>query len=191
MSFKDRISVADEFSAALFNSVKQMGFHVALNGAEHTHPDFVNLVKQSTDTTSLMIRFQPDGVASIGRNEMRSFYLEAKNSNNIEKTAYEQYMNLYKIGGIVVIAFGKLGWGFNFIEYIKLINGSDTVSKYDEHKRFPVIDEWITPRGSNRWDDVRQAAGQASGTPYREVAAASLIKWVEFKRTIIARLAKQ
>jgi hypothetical protein len=38
---------------------------VARNGTEHTHPDFVSLLRQRTDSGSMLVRFAPDGVALV------------------------------------------------------------------------------------------------------------------------------
>lgn len=187
--FSERIKLAEEFQQSLFNKIKELGFYVAINGTEHTHPDYVRLIQGSIDQTSLSIRFQPDGVACIGRIP-RSFYVEAKNSRFIERTAYEQYYKLHESGSLVVVVFGKLDWKWNFIEDIKLVSASETSSKYTDP--FPIIDGWICPRKDGRWySGLKESYSRASGTPYREIMKSSLNNWCDFKKTVIARCLNQ
>jgi len=181
MGFSDRAAIAHEFEQSLFKELSNMGFVVAVNGTEHTAPEFVKDLKRSTDQTSLSIRFQPDGVARIGKIP-RSFYVEAKYADNIERLAYEQYMKLYDSGNIVVIVFGKYEWAWCFIEELPLQPAIDTVSVYPEERRFPIVDGWITPRASGR------TLAHGSGTPYRQVIIENLRQWSSFKKTVIDRL---
>lgn len=187
--FGGRIVKALSFEDALDKDLKKKNFHVARNGTEHTFPEFTNRLRLSDDPTSLAIRFQPDGIACIGR-VPRSFYYEAKASRYIEKTAYEQYMAIREANGILVIVFewDTNYWRWNFIENIKLIPGGVTVNRFPPAKRFPVRDDWIIPRGSKRWETIRSNSSQASGTPYREVDITSLLYWEEFESKIIERL---
>lgn len=187
MSFENRAQRSSEFENKLFDAIEKMGFAVARNGTEHTYPEFVSALHKSTDQTSLAIRFQPDGVAQIGKIP-RSFYIEAKAAVTIERTAWEQYWKLHENGNVVVIVFGKLDWQWNLLEDIKLIPAAETVERFPPERRFPVIDGWITPRGSQRWASIQQASPQASGTPYREVNDGSLQEWALFKSEIIKRL---
>jgi len=187
MSFKDRAQRSSKFENDLFDAVEKMGFAVARNGTEHTYPEFVNSLHKSTDQTSLAIRFQPDGVAQIGH-VPRSFYIEAKAAVTIERTAWEQYWKLHENGNIVAIVFGKLEWRWNLLENIVLIAATDTVGRFPPGSRFPVVDDWITPRGSQRWASIQRANSQASGTPYREVDVRSLQEWHCFKAQIVKQL---
>lgn len=187
MSFKDRAQRSSKFENDLFDAVEKMGFAVARNGTEHTYPEFVNALHKSTDQTSLAIRFQPDGVAQIGQIP-RSFYIEAKAAVTIEKTAWEQYWKLHESGNVVVIVFGKLKWQWNLLENIALVAATETVGRFPLSRRFPIVDGWITPRGSQRWTNVRQSNQQASGTPYREVDVTSLQEWKLFKLQLVKRL---
>lgn len=187
VSFDGRLATANKFQDDLFAALKTLGFQVVANGTEHTHPAFVERLRGSTDQTSLAIRFQPDGVACIGAIP-RTLYVEAKNAGNIERTAYEQYMKLYAAGNLVAIVFGKLDWRWNFIERLQLVPGQETVSKFAPGQRFPVVDDWITPRQAQHWNALRFANPQASGTPYREIAPVSLLPWMTFKPEVISRL---
>lgn len=189
MSFNGRIVESTPFENRLFQEISKLGFDTAKNGTEHTHPDFVNRLRQSDDQSSLAIRFQPDGVACIGEIP-RSFYVEAKAAKHIEKLAWEQYWKLYEAGNMLAIVFGKLRWGWNFIENIRLVPAVETVAQFPPTKRFPIVDGWITPRASERWHRiVRSNNPQASGTPYREIDPTSLLRWGSFKHVVLERLA--
>lgn len=184
-----RLGKSIPFEEAVADKLVQLGFHVARNGTEHTFPEFTKLLRRSEDSTSLAIRFQPDGVACIG-DIPRSFYWEAKASNHIEKTAWEQYMNCHEVGNVLIIIFEYSSeWRWNFIEDIQLIPASETVGRFPPCRRFPVVDGWITPRGSARWNEIKSRNPQASGTPYREVDMTSLLSWAEFKSKTVKRLA--
>lgn len=185
--FDYRVRIAETFQSALFSTVGNMGFKWAINGTEHTHPEFVKNLTSSTDQTSLSIRFQPDGICSIG-NAPRCFYLEAKNGRNIEQTAYEQYMIHHKNGNVVVVVFGGLNNHWAFIEDITLIDGEETVSRY--RNPLPTMDGWIAPRllplpKYLKWKQKNQIA---SGTPYKEVDKQSLTDFKLFKQLVIDRL---
>ena len=106
----------------------------------------------------------------------------------IEKTAWEQYWKLHESGNVVVIVFGKLKWQWNLLENIALVAATETVGRFPLSRRFPIVDGWITPRGSQRWTNVRQSNQQASGTPYREVDVTSLQEWKLFKLQLVKRL---
>jgi len=189
-AFTYRLTTAEKFQTELFDALLSMGFAVALNGTEHTHPDFVAKLRASTDQTSLAIRFQPDGVACIG-GIPRTVYIEAKHAVSIERTAYEQYVKLSAAGNILAVVFGKLDWQWNFIECIGLIRGEETVNSYSVANRFPVEDGWIVPRAAQHWRTVKIGNPGASGTPYREIAIGSLLAWEQFKPAVIERLSSR
>lgn len=182
MNFQDRIEKASKFEKELFKKIAELGFVVAINGTEHTYPAFIEGLKNSTDQTSLAIRFQPDGVARIGKIP-RSFYVEAKASKSIERTAYDQYKKLFDAESVVVIVFEPLGWGWCFIEEMPLEDGHDTVATFPVSRRFPVSDDgWLYPRKSTR------GIAKGSGTPYRKVESEKLREWYTFKKEILKRL---
>jgi hypothetical protein len=184
-SFRERTEEARRFAEELFSAVGDMGFAVAVNGTEHTHPDFVASLCRSKDPTSLAIRFQPDGVARIGKTP-RSFYIEAKSSETIERNAYDQYMRLHNNGCVVVVVFETSGgWGWCFIEDLSLEEAIVTVARYPPKRRFPIEDGWLAPRQAGR----RPKNG--SGTPYRYVLTDDLLPWSEFKERVIDRLANE
>jgi len=182
MSFDDRIKKASAFEKLLFEKIEGLGFIVAVNGTEHTHPEFTRDLRQSTDQTSLAIRFQPDGVARIGKIP-RSFYVEAKSSKTIERTAYEQYKKLSDVGNIVVVVFCDFGWKWCFVDEMPLEDGADTVSCFTENRRFPVKDGWLYPRQTEHG-----TSGKGSGTPYRRIVEKDLREWPTLKMEILNRL---
>lgn len=186
--FDKRTIKGSSFEEIVAEELELLGFHVARNGSEHTLHKFVDLLRDSKDPTSLAIRFQPDGVACIGKIP-RSFYWEAKNGETIEKTAWEQYIKYHKAGSVMVLIIGPgsdIHW--NFIENIRLIPGEKTISSFPPRFRLPVKDGWITPRGSERWNQIREENPQACGTPYRKIDFTSLFRWKEFRHRILERL---
>ena len=175
MGFQKRIQNSTKFEKELFQKLEEMGFYVALNGTEHTHPTFADKLRQSNDPTSLSIRFQPDGVICTN-GQTKSAYVEVKASENIEKTAYEQYMKLHNNENIVLIVFEKFKYAWNFIQHIDLIDGNITVKPFPPTKRFPVDKNgWICPRKAKHWNNV--SGNNASGTPYKAVNQQSLLPW--------------
>lgn len=186
MSFEERSKAAKEFQDKLFADLQAMGFNVALNGTEHTHPAFASELHRSEDQTSMAIRYAPDGVACIGKIP-RSFYVEAKFARTIERNAWIQYGKLVEAGNILVIVFGwENNTVFNFYENIKLIPGEISGLRYPASSRYPVEDGWIYPRKSKLWDNSKSP--KASGTPYKEVDLTSLIPFSEFYKEIVNRL---
>lgn len=195
--FRVRLNKAQDYESALVEYLNQCGFVTAMNGTEHTHPEFVNQLRTSEDPTSLFIRFQPDGVAHIG-NIPRSFYFEVKSSATIEKTAYDQYKKMALHGSIVVIFFGKVSKGFitfkwNFIENIKMLNSAHQLDHYKKvslnQKDIPIIENWFYPRLMNPSDyEEWKQTYSSSGTPYAAVDFSSLLSIFDFKKTIIDRL---
>lgn len=186
--FQKRALLAEKFENSLFARLAEMGFVIAANGTEHTHPGFVARLKNSGDQTSLAIRFQPDAVAAIGKIP-RSFYVEAKAAKTIEKQAWEQYEKLIGNGNILAIVFEGFSWAWNFWQHIRLMPAEETIGRYPVHQRFPVIDGWVTPRGSQQWKKIRTATPYASGTAFREVDRKSLLPFASFKEIVIAKLA--
>ena len=183
MSFEERIRKASVFEKQVFDAIEKLGFAVAINGTEHTHPDFIKSLRKSVDQTSLAIRFQPDGVAQIGKIP-RSFYVEAKASKTIEKTAYEQYQKLCNVGNIVVVIFEPFKWMWCFADEMPLEDGNDTVLKYAKSRRFSVENGWMYPRKS-----AHGTGGRGSNTPYRCIKMRELREWATFESEIVHRLA--
>lgn len=179
-AFKDRIFKATEFEKEVFSELKGMGFDIAVNGTEHTYPEFVNLLRQSKDQTSLAIRFQPDAVICFG-GVPHSSYIEAKASKYIEKDAYLQYHKLQDNGNTVILVFEGHDKGWNGLDKIKLIDGHITTKDYK--RPFPVDNAgWIYPRNASHWGELE--GRNAAGTPYKEVDKSSLEPWMFFKSMV-------
>lgn len=195
--FNDRLERAKNYETALIKMLNLSGFVTALNGTEHTHPDFVNKLRNSEDPTSLSIRFQPDGVAYIG-NTPRSFYFEAKSSSTIEKNAYDQYINLARNGNIVVLFFGsdknEIIFKWIFVEDLKFKNSKYLLKKFknqngSKQKDIPIIDNWFYPRklddsDYNEW----KKKYKASGTPYANIDTSCLLDIDLFKNLMLDKL---
>jgi len=196
-SFNDRLERAKNYEIALIKMLNLSGFVTALNGTEHTHPDFVDKLRHSEDPTSLSIRFQPDGVAYIG-NTPRSFYFEAKSSSTIEKNAYDQYINLTRNGNIVVLFFGSVGneikFKWIFVEDLKFTNSENLLKKFknqkgNKQKDIPIIDNWFYPRKLNDSDyNEWKIEYKGSGTPYANIDKSCLLNCNVFKNLMIEKL---
>lgn len=182
--FSKRLRKARMFEKQVFAEIEAMGFQIALNGTEHTHPRFVAQLRNSQDQTSLAIRFQPDGVACT-EVDSHTFYVEAKNAKTIEKLAYEQYIKLSDSGNIVVVVFGQLNWGWTLANYLTLVDGNETVKSFPPDRRFRVIDGWLYPRLSSHWETIKWYNPQAAGTPYREIDSNSLLPWSQFRQFML------
>jgi len=176
MSFADRLSGAKQFEVdveSYLNSRKSMSA-VAVNGTEHTHPDFVDRLRRNNSTESKFVRFAPDGVCLSASGTVTHW--EAKASKNIEKDAYETYMKYSDMGCSVVI-FAKHPSGIVYCQYVHAVGfipSSDVVGKYGS--RGHPIDEcdWICPRMGHG------DAGRGSGTSYREIDFLSMNEVVDF-----------
>lgn len=128
---------------------------VAFNGTEHTHPDFVSLLRQNSAKSAALLRYQPDGV--FLRDDGEVFHFEAKHSSSIERTAWEVYHAIAAVGASVIVFVKHPRNGYTYmqtIEKMRLFPGSQTVARFPKDKRFPVHDEWIHRPGR---------------TPYREI----------------------
>jgi hypothetical protein len=180
--FSGRNASGKEFQDKIFDDLRDWGFFVALNGTEHTHPDFVKLLHSSTDKTSLMIRYAPDGAICIGSIK-RSAYVEAKNSRYIERDAYENYMRLSNDGAIVYVVFG-LGDQTKFC----LVQDLGFMSP-PPYNKWPIIDTWMCPRLHPNWDEIRRKF-PGSGTPYKEIKQKPLIDWNNFKQHALNSMTK-
>lgn len=191
MAFSDRASHADVFAERVYTDIRSMGFDLSANGIEVKHPAFKAVCRNSTDTTSLSIRFAPDAIAWCGSTP-RAFYLDAKAGLSVERFAWEQYSMLSEAGCVVVLAFKVLSdWCWNVQSDICLCPAESTLARFSTEKRFPVLDGWITPRLAAHWTQTKQTATHASGTPYREVDPASLLPRAVFRQTLIDILKNQ
>jgi hypothetical protein len=166
MTFAKRIQIAEKFESWVESFCAERMQSVARNGTEHTHPEFVELLRRNNKTRSKLIRFAPDGVMLSIKGDV--FHWEAKCSVNIEKDAYETYMKYYDIGcKVIVFIRNKIGdvyW--QNVENIKFIDSNDFVSKFP--RPLPVVNGWISPRMGHMTNM------DGSGTPYKVVDLDSL-----------------
>lgn len=177
-----RAAYGEEFSKEIFEDLQRWGFSVAMNGTEHTHSDFVKLLKTSRDKTSLMIRYAPDGVIAIGK-VPRSAYVEAKRSKYIERDAYENYLRLANDGAIVFVVFSVGG--------NKLFDLAQNIQFLPPHELndWPLDDDgWMCPRLHPNFLEKKRNGFNGSGTPYKAVAWENLHKWDNFKSHAIAEM---
>ena len=141
---------------------------VAKNGTEHTHPDYVDAIRNKEDPGSLMVRFAPDGIALTTK---RTIYWEAKSGNNLERFAYETYMNYYAMG-VAVMVFVRRNDGcvyWQWVQCIGFVPSCDVIGRHLPDRRHPLDeDDWICPRMGHGY------AGSGSGTAYREIDFSSL-----------------
>jgi len=179
--FIDRSNKGEIFSRQRFDDLQKWGFDVALNGTEHTHPEFIKRLHISDDPTSLIIRYQPDGIASVG-NIPRSFYLEAKASKYIERDAYLNYIRLQMLGGIIYIVVLHNDYtGFCEIQDIEFEPIATSI--------FPIEDGWLCPRKRTDWLIYRKTF-KGSGTPFRGIDIKCLKEWAIFKQIVIIKLSQ-
>lgn len=179
--FHARAVRGQQFTARVFDDLRRWGFLIAKNGTEHTHPDFVAALRSSTDVTSLMIRYAPDGVLAYGK-PAHSAYVEAKDSVFIEKLAYENYMRLALYGGIVAVVFGQLGViRYEFVENLAFSMSLNTTWPKD-------AEGWTCPRLHPQWEQLKREY-KGSGTPFKKIEWSELLEWNIFADVMKARLA--
>jgi len=189
--FSERTRHAETFAEQVYADIRAMGFDTSVNGVETKHPDFKAVSHNSTDKTSLSIRFAPDAIAWCG-NTPRAFYLDAKAGLTVERFAWEQYGMLSEAGCVVVLAFKVLNaWAWNIQPCIRLLPPEYTMRNIPPKLRFVVHEGWLTPRLTAHWIKTKQRATHASGTPYREVDPASLLPGTMFYDTMIDILKNQ
>lgn len=167
MGFSTRIVAARQFEQDLLAYLQADPFVVKaiINGTEHTHSDFVDLLRTNPSPAAKFIRFSPDGVMLLYNGEV--VYYDAKTSRAIEKDAYNAYMQ-YADFGLTVLCFVQRRGGatyFQRIENIKLDTGEFTISRFSSEDQFPVKDGWIC---------LSKTAAGGSGTPYREIDFSSM-----------------
>ncbi len=173
-TFNGRLKIGEIFENEIEAYFLDKKVISAKNGTEHTHPDFVNSLRNNKTDGAKMIRFEPDGIASI-KNDVICW--EAKCGKHLERDAYETYMKYNSIGKRIIM-FLKIGeevkW--QYVDKISFIDSYEIVNKFPDNPH-PVKDGWIYPRLGNN-------IGGGSGTPYREVDILSLennIVWNTWK----------
>lgn len=186
--FNYRQRIGAQFESDVEAYCSHVSDAVAKNGTEHTHPDFVALLRGNNDTTSKMIRFAPDGVLLRAGGVT---HWEAKCSTinsdyiNLEKDAYETYIKYHYMGCSVFVFFKHpIGDVYGqYVEKIGFVPSEDVVGRFPPHMRYPIDeDDWITPRRS-----ANGKRGSGSGTPYREVDVQSLKPITTFYGVVEAR----
>lgn len=199
-TFATRSAKGEQFATEVFQSLQSMGFNTALNGTEHTHPQFTSRLRASNDPTSMAIRYQPDGVCSYGATSPASAYIEAKCSKSIERDAFMQYKRLSDSGCIVIVVCG------NVMDDACDINGWTTIqcmrfkdpttcntfrrSRSGRVYTLPVIDGWISPRESAEWAVLKNDGFSGSGTPYAVIDQTCLLPWTHFEQSLKGALLK-
>lgn len=167
MSFSNRLENAIKFENWTEDYCAKRMKSVARNGTEHTHPEFVALLRTNNKPRSKFVRFAPDGVMLKENGSV--FHWEAKNSVNIEKDAYETYLKYEKVG-CTVIVFVKDRKGNVYYQNagkISFLDSHEHVSKFPNP--LPVENGWISPRAGHG------TSGKGSGTPYKVVNISSLV----------------
>jgi len=176
MMWQERIKMGDKFAADVFSELESMGFTVARNGTEHTHPEFIQRLRQSDDTTSLAIRYAPDGVAGIG-DPLVTAYIEAKNSWAIEKNAYQNYIRLAINGCIVIVIF-------NIDDRWLWCDINELCLRPVLRSKWPIDEDgWICPRNDPDYENKRKTL-KGSGTPFLPIDTASLREWDTFEMSL-------
>lgn len=181
MAFDSRLAKAKAFEDDVERFCIACGYQVAKNGTEHTHPIFVELLRQNNSEASKFVRFAPDGVALMAACGV--VHWEAKSGNNIERDAYETYLKYHDMDCRVLV-FVRSNRGnvyCQWIERIGFVPSIDVVSRFK--RRHPIDeDDWITPRA----DPNRIKSGRASGTPYKEIDFESLKLLPDFYQRLAA-----
>jgi len=183
--FSDRLRRGEIFSQRVFNDLEGMGFVVDRNGQEYQHKRLLDNLRSSIDPGSLSIRFQPDAIINAGPGTA-TWYIEVKDSDKIERLAYENYMRLCQLGCVVVCVLARedsmtkqrtIRW--QFVPEIVFIDSQLYVNLFPHP--FPVVDGWITPRASCFWHKIKWDNEQGSGTPYRVVDMTKTRSWASFR----------
>lgn len=171
-AFQDRLWKAKEAEeiVMLFLSGSPNIVSVAKNGTEHTHPDFVAMLRQNIREASKFVRFAPDGVYLNKAQEVIHF--EVKASTKIERDAWDVYLK-YQESGCRIVLFvyqdNRLYW--QWLSAIRFIDSHSVVEEFANP--FPVdADGWICPRQENGWH--RRVNSNMSGTPYKCIAMESM-----------------
>ncbi len=182
-TFAERARGGAQLQAAIVNDLEAWGFVVAVNGTEHTHPAFVSGLWRSTDPTSMSIRYQPDCVLRHGNPIPRSFYVEIKNSQCIERAAYENYMRLADAGDdVFVVCMNRVpSVCYGLVQDLTF----EPVDWTQKDQDWPFVDGWITPRANPELFAEKKRQGfSGSGTPFRRIDGRELPLWETFPDTI-------
>jgi len=173
--FQKRLDVAKEFEDELLAYLQghPTVATAIVNGTEHTHPEFVELLRNNDREASRFIRFAPDGVMLLTAGDV--IHYDAKAAKTIEKDAYGTYMDYVRCGCRVLLFVKYDNTVYcQDVDKLRLIDGNDTVAPFKPERRFPVDDDgWICPRQSSGYSR-RNYGSNMSGTPYREIDFTSM-----------------
>lgn len=167
--FAQRLAAGQEFESDLVAKLTERGNQCAMNGTEHTHPDFVGRLRSDDSEAAKFIRYAPDGVMITKSGEV--IHYDAKDARAIEKDAYETYLK-YRQSGCRVVVFVKNGGAIYYqdVDKIRFLDSHSYVATFPERMRLPVVDGWITPRASrNQFKRSRM-----SGTPFKYIDFSSM-----------------
>lgn len=156
-AFNDRLASGKEWEEEVYHFLTENPrvISVAFNGTEHTHPEFVDMLRRNNEKSAALLRYQPDGVFLTDSGDV--YHFEAKHATAIEKMAWMVYRGLASIGAHVMVFVKHPITGdtyYSDVAKMLLIPGEITVARYPEGRRFPVHDGWIHRPGR---------------TPYREI----------------------
>ncbi|MHC9544620.1 MAG: hypothetical protein AB9903_34315 [Vulcanimicrobiota bacterium] len=163
--FQKRLTDGEAFEQELIESLKAMPdiVDVIENGTEHTHPVFIDRLRQNKSEQSKLLRFTPDGV--FLQNDESIIHYDAKASRSIERDAYETYQKYWNMGFRIVIFVrppyeSTIYW--QWLDQIRFLDSHTEVSKH--RRQFPVDEDgWIIPRSDDGW----YYGSHMSGTPFK------------------------
>ena len=160
MSFEQRKNKATLLEDKIKEYFKNMKIEYALSGYENiiSSDNFKDVIREKKDKTSERIRFFPDFTVV----NKTSWLIEAKNSICIEKQAYNNYMDLNRIGYNVGIIFYKDG-------KLLFVDISELRLKPAYCKNVPILENvWLAPRELSKVDYLKWKTEhqKASGTTF-------------------------
>jgi hypothetical protein len=178
--FNYRLMKGNSYEDECFSRLSRMGFKVRRHGLEHIHPNLHNTLRNSSDPTSELNRFQPDQLIQdmdLGN----SCFIEVKHSDTIEKRPYQTYKALSDAFNckVLICIKSKLTNAEYWvpIQSLELIPGSISVKEFPPEERLPVdSDGWIAPRllkkeASDYFNYQKyiewKKRSKGSGTPFR------------------------
>ena len=146
MGFKERIDKSEKTLNLFVGWCKENNISYAYSGYEKLKQsrEFKNNMQKLDSVTAQRIRYFPDLIIS----SKKAWLTEIKNSNFIEKDAYETYMDLSSIGyNVAIVDIYE-----NQLLFIDIVNLKIKNTKRDPLKALvnkdliPFKDEWFYPR---------------------------------------------
>ncbi len=117
------------------------------------------------DNPQRLLRYYSDFTIKLGDNSKEFFFAEIKNSEFIEKDAYEAYVDLAK-NGYKIALFKKENSKWYYVNPLNII--LQRVDSFN-HDNLPTDgDFWVTPRNlpKTEYDNWKLNHPKASGTPF-------------------------